>query len=139
MQQWSRAIRAGEVSSPKTILGFFAIVLAILVGGAVSAAVALGGGDYRFLIPIIFLFVGVVFIVLVAIVVLAMWRDPTRLMLGRMTGREYIDFVRLTQGDSRHGEVDRRFVLPASPIVFGSGPNPPSGSALGEPDAGDEQ
>jgi hypothetical protein len=51
-------------------------------------------------------------LLLLVVVVVAMMKDPTRLMLGEVTGREFIEYHQLTQGDSHRGES----VEPLRPI-----------------------
>lgn len=103
----NQVLRTGEHSSPKTVLGFFGVVLLIVVGGSTGLILALSSSektvDY---VPYVLGFSALVVVALLTTVVTAMVKDPTRLMLGQITGREYIDHRRLTLGDSTSGEFE---------------------------------
>ena len=101
---FSRQIAAAEQTAPKTVLAFIATTLAIIAaatgvltvglaaaGHGILAASALGGGF-------------VLFASLLVWVVAAFQKDPSRLVLGPMTGREFLEYQRWTAGDSVAGE-----------------------------------
>lgn len=101
----SHTIKSGSYKSPKTILGFFAIVVGILVTGA-SAVIGLISRveSLHPLIPWILVFSAIVVVIVLVGVFLTAWKDPTVLMLGQMTGHDYIEHKKLTLGDSGAGE-----------------------------------
>jgi hypothetical protein len=79
-------------AAPRTILGFFGIVLLLVVSGGVAAIGFLARHSaLYYLIPDVLLGV-VLFAVLefVAVIAVAL-TDPTRLMLGQITGGEFIE------------------------------------------------
>ena len=101
MQAAALAFRA-----PKTVLGFFAIVLGIVVAGA---SVALGifsrtPALHNLITPIL-LFVAVLIVALLVGVFITAWKDPTVLMLGEISGEAFIENRKLTLGDSVFGET----------------------------------
>ena len=100
----SRIVGA-QVRSPKTILGFFAIVLGILATGAVIVVVALARTPslHHLIVPIL-LFVAILIVVVLVGVFITSWKDPTILMLGEISGTAYIENRRLSLGDSLRGE-----------------------------------
>jgi hypothetical protein len=101
----TRAVIRKQSTSPKTVLGFFAILLAIVATATVPVVAILASQkELRYLIPIV---LGVVFgaFLLLMLVVLAIvvFGDPTRLMLGEMTGSEYSEHQRMVLGDNVSG------------------------------------
>jgi hypothetical protein len=102
-----QALGVSTYAAPRTILGFFGIVLLLVVSGAVAAIgfLARHTGLY-YLIPDILLgSIAFAVLELVAVIGIALV-DPTRLMLGQMTGTEFIEHRRLglLLGDSAYGE-----------------------------------
>jgi hypothetical protein len=102
----AEALTTATYRAPKTILGFFAIVLGILVSGAaIIIGVLAGSAELRHLVlPILIFAGGVLLVVLIGVFVTA-WKDPTILMLGQVTGEVFIENRRLTLGDSNIGEI----------------------------------
>ncbi len=95
---------AGEYAAPKTVLGFYGAVLAIVEAGVIGALAVLATNDsLHYLVPWVFGFAAVVLITLIGVVVTMNIRDPAKLQLGRVTAREYIEVQRMTLGDSIAG------------------------------------
>jgi hypothetical protein len=118
-----QGVRTGEYSSPKTVLGFYAGVLVILEAGVVAATGVLATQDsLHYLIPWILAFGAATLIVLIGIVVAMNVRDPTKLQLGQITGREYIE-AQVTLGDSTAGEYLETFLVPGDPSMPPSTPH----------------
>ena len=87
------------------MLGFYAAVLVILEAGVVgSTAVLATESSLHYLIPWTLGFGALVLIGLIGVVVAMNVRDPTKLQLGRVSGREFLDYQRVTRGDSIAGE-----------------------------------
>jgi hypothetical protein len=124
-----RKTQTDEYSAPKTVLGFYAGVLAILEAGVIGATAVLATQEsLRYLIPWVLAFGGVILVVLIAIVVAINVRDPTKLQLGQMSGREFIEYHRMTLGDSLGGERAEDIpVLQARPSDISGGPTLPPG------------
>ena len=101
----TRRIAGAQVRTPKTILGFFAIVLGILATGAALVIGALAGEPalHKLIAPILLFVAALIVIVLVGVFVTA-WKDPTILMLGEVSGEAFIENRRLSLGDSIRGE-----------------------------------
>ena len=100
-----RAVRGGERTSPKTVLGFLAIMVSILASATVFSVLFLSEkSKLYYLIPIVLMVFIVVFVLITGAVLLIGWKDPSKLMLGQITGRDYALIQRLTLGDSNAGE-----------------------------------
>lgn len=104
-RETAEAFTTARYQAPKTVLGFFAIVLAILVTGvAAVVAILARNSTVTYLIVPILVFAGIVVIgVLVGVFVTA-WKDPTILMLGQVSGEIFVENRRLKLGDSVAGE-----------------------------------
>lgn len=125
MRQMSREISSGTYSRPKTVLGFFGIVLLILVAGVVGLGGVVGRYDLSDkLVWVALAFVGVVVIVILFEVFRHLRRDPTRLMLGEMSGQEFAEYQKMTMGDSLTGEVIETTPVPESALKVGTPPLP---------------
>lgn len=122
----TRAVASRESSSPKTVLGFFVLVLTVM--GAVTVpliAVLASQEDLRYLIPIVLTVVAVIFLVVLgAILWIVIFGDPTRLMLGQVTGSEYREFQKMVIGDSESG-VTLLLARGATPQVTAETTPPP--------------
>jgi len=87
-----------------------AIVL-IVAGFALGAIVAFAGNDdLHWLIVPVLLFFGASVVALVAVVLRLAQKDPTPLVLGEMTGKDWIAHKQLIMGDSLQGD---RVEIPA--------------------------
>jgi len=111
----SRSVGAG-IRSPKTILGFFALVLGIAVVGAAVAIRTLAQTTnlHNLVLPILMFTGGLVIFVIVAVLAIALI-DPTKLMLGEISDEAYIENRKLSLGDSLHGEQVELVQVSASP------------------------
>ena len=119
---------AGVFKTPKTILGFFAIVLAILFIGAIwiVAILAADPNLHCLILPILLFLAAVLLLVLIGIFVTA-WKDPTILMLGQVTGEVYLQYRQLKLGDSFQGESIEDITVRGRPIATEAIQLPPSG------------
>jgi len=68
-------------------------------------AVLAGHSNVAYLVPYVLGFGAFVFIVLLAAVVILNFKYPEKLMLGNVTGSEYVEIQHATLGDSRSGEL----------------------------------
>lgn len=109
-----------QFRSPKTVLGFFAVLIAILASGAVFAIGIFARVPelHGFIAPIL-VFVGTVIVVTLIGVFVTAWKDPTILMLGQMSGEVYVEYRRQLLGDSTSGEYLEKnpVAIPHSPAV----------------------
>jgi hypothetical protein len=128
-----RSSHKGEYTSPRTVLGFYAGVLIILEAGVVAlSAVLAADEDLHYLIPWLLLFGGVLLVAIIAIVVVMNVRDPTKLQLEGVTGREFIAYQRITRGDSISGEYVEEVPIAVSDnkaIEVAQSPEVPEGEA----------
>ena len=108
LREATRAVTAANYRAPKTILGFFALVVAILssstvvVIGILARVPALHG----LIIPVLLLLAGIAGAAIGGVIATA-WKDPTILMLGQVSGKIYIANRKLTLGDSATGDSSR--------------------------------
>jgi hypothetical protein len=124
MAERFRTTQSGEHSEPKTVLGFYASVLAIVEVGVVAAiAVLASQKELRHLIEPVLIFGGVVLVALIGVVVTINVRAPMKLQLGKVTGREYIEYEQMTLGNSITGEYIER--VPRS-VTSGAELSPPT-------------
>lgn len=111
IRQAVEAVTSRESTAPRTILGFLLAMYAVLLAGSVAVVIALVSTGSSSLIPYVLAFIGLMTVVLGAAVLVITWKDPTRLMLGQITGREYAAIRReLTFGDSESGERKTTFI-----------------------------
>jgi hypothetical protein len=111
----SEAVTAANYRSPKTVLGFFAIIAGILISGSVFAVgIFARVRELQWLIPPVLWFCAIVIVALLGGVFITAWKDPTILMLGQITGDVYIENRRLTLGDSVGGEFTHLLGSPAA-------------------------
>lgn len=106
---------------------------------ALGAIIALAGNsNLRWLVAPVLLFFALGVVVLVVVVLRLAQRDPTPLVLGEMSGEEWIAHKRLLMGDSERG--DRLEVPPSlgEPVLQAETedvePDPPTGLPAGEDD-----
>ncbi len=101
----SRAMQSRRTENPKTVLAFFATVLGLVLTAVVAAAAVLAGKEsLSHLVPWVLGFGGLASVALVGGVLTLAVLDPSKLMLGQVTGTEYAEIQRVTLGDSRTGE-----------------------------------
>lgn len=104
IQQAIESVSRRESSAPRTILGFLLGMYAALIAASAAVLVALAASDSAHFIPFVLGFDALVTLGLgVAIIVIA-WKDPSRLMLGQITAREYANIRRLHLGDDKWGD-----------------------------------
>jgi len=110
----NRALFSKKKSEPKSVLGFYAIVIGILFAGSVAASSALAWSDTdTWLIPWILGFSALFLIVLVVGVFFVMLRDPSKLMLTHVTGDEFLAIQsHHTLGDSLTGQETSLLLRP---------------------------
>jgi hypothetical protein len=121
-QQVTQAFSRGEYSSPKTLLGFLgAIYVAVLAFFLAVTIVVVSSDSVRWLIGPILLFVALGTVGLLAAVLYFARKDPTPLVLGQITGGEFNEHRRITQGDSLRGE---RILTSKAPLEVESGVEP---------------
>ena len=114
----NRSLFARRKSEPKSVLGFYAIVLGILCAACVAICGALAwSGTAVGLIPWVLGFAALFLILLVAGVFVVMLRDPSKLMLTHVTGDQFLAIQsQHTLGDSLRGEHTISVLLsPRSP------------------------
>lgn len=106
----------GEYAAPKTVLGFYGAVLAILEAGVIGTlAVLATNKSLHYLIPWVCGFGALILMALIVVVVAMNIRDPSKLQLGQVTAREYIEVQRMTLGDSIAGAYTEEVpTIPAS-------------------------
>jgi hypothetical protein len=114
MQEATEAITGASVKSPKTILGFFAIVFGLLcsVAAVLVWTFARTPALHGLIVPVV-IFVGSVVLMLLIGVFITAWIDPTILMLGQVSGEIYIQNRKLKLGDSTSGEYTEHVISPA--------------------------
>jgi hypothetical protein len=98
------SIRGRESSAPRTILGFLIGMYGVLVSGSAAVILGLTTTESDDLIVYVLIFIAVVTLALGLAVLVITWKDPSRLMLGQITGREYAAIRHLTLGDDVSGE-----------------------------------
>ena len=106
MQQVASQLALKRTQQPRTILSFFAIILGLVIAGAVGVIVALSSsGRSTYLIPIILIGLLLLFVGVVGMVIWLAIHDPSKLMLGQVTGTEYVAIQQhVVLGDSLRGE-----------------------------------
>jgi hypothetical protein len=120
IHQLTHAIRTGEYRSPRTVLGFFAGMVGIAATVLIFVIWLLEkSANLRYLIPIVLtVFLAIFLFVLVGVMLIAL-KDPSKLMLGQISGRDYAEIQRVTLGDSRSGEhVENVMIIPPSPSMI---------------------
>ncbi len=101
----SRRTEGGVYSTPKTVLGFYAGVLAIVELGVVAAIGVLATQkELRHLVPWVLAFGAVILVLLIGVVVAINVKAPMKLQLGQVSGRDLIEYERMTLGDSIAGD-----------------------------------
>jgi hypothetical protein len=117
---------AGIVRTPKTVLGFFALLIGILFVSATWVIRILASRIelHYLIIPVLVFLAAILVLVLVGVFVTA-WRDPTILMLGQVTGEVYLQYRRLVLGDSASGEFIEDIKVGPTPTEPGRKQLPP--------------
>jgi hypothetical protein len=124
-----RHTKREEYSAPKTVLGFYAIVLAVLEAGVIGATAVLATQkELRDIVPWVLAFGGVVLVVLIGVVVTINVRAPMKLQLGQVSGSDLIAYEQMTLGNSTTGEYVENVPIAMPPGGQRPWPSPP-GSA----------
>lgn len=102
----TQAVRGRQTINPRTVLGFYATVLGLMLTGTVAAVGVLASTKtYTTLIPWLLGFAGIMLFLLLSGVFIITLINPSHLMLGQITGTEFAEIQRTTTlGDSTHGE-----------------------------------
>ncbi|MFL4475554.1 hypothetical protein ACIPVK_16280 [Paeniglutamicibacter sp. MACA_103] len=106
IKQVTNAMRGRQTINPKTVLGFYATVLGILLFATVSVVAVLASNNVElWLIPFLLGFSGLLLLLLLAGVFVVSLIDPSKLMLTQVTGTEYAHIQEtLILGDSNRGD-----------------------------------
>lgn len=100
-----RSVRSNRTENPKTVLAFFATVLGIVLTAVVLATgLLVRQGGYEGAVIAVLVFGGGLAVLLIGAVFTLTLKDPSKLMLGQVTGTEYAEIQRVTLGDSSSGE-----------------------------------
>jgi hypothetical protein len=103
LQGVSRAAR--EVRHPRTVLGFYAVLLGLVEAGVVAILVVLvSQQDLHYLVPWVIAFGALIFVAIIVVVVAMNMIDPTKLQLEPIKGQEFLDYQKVTRGDSIGGD-----------------------------------
>jgi hypothetical protein len=132
IHQLTHAVRRGEFKSPKTVLGFFAGMVGIAASVMVLTIwLVERTASLRYIVPsVLIAFLAIFLLVLISVMVIAL-KDPSKLMLGQISGRDYAEIQKITLGDSSSGErVERMIVTPPSSAVVTA-----SAEVMHDPDA----
>ena len=98
-------MRSRYTENPRTVLAFYATVLGLVLAAVLGCVWILASTGVRTgAIPWLLGFAGAVFVALVAGVFVVTLVDPSKLMLGRVSGTEYAEIQSVRLGDSRTGE-----------------------------------
>ncbi len=107
MREMLSSVQSRQIASPKTVLGFYAGVMAILDSASlVAIGVLAQTHTMTWLIPWILGFAAAVFVLLLGGVFALNLFDPSKLMLGQVSGTEYAALHSVRLGDSATGERD---------------------------------
>lgn len=107
------SIRGRE--APKTIVGFLVVVYGMLMAGATATAIGLATTKEADLVVYVLIFIAVITVAFGIVLLVITWKDPSRLMLGPMSGREYAALRYILQGDDSSGERIERLLGP--PVI----------------------
>jgi hypothetical protein len=126
--------RVSEVSTPKTALAFYAGLLVIVVAAvAVAAGICATSSSLHYLVPWVLLFGAVSLVVIVGVVIWLNVKDPSKLQLGEVTSRDYVQIqqAKAIRGNSIGGEFKeaKPTGVPEDGGQPGADPNPSIGAA----------
>jgi hypothetical protein len=100
-----RGVVQRHTEQPRTVLGFYAISAGIMFSGMVGLIGVLGWtGEAAWLIPYLAIAAVAIFISMIVGVFVVNLKAPEKLMLGRVSGSEFVEIQRVQLGDSRSGE-----------------------------------
>ncbi|WP_328532970.1 hypothetical protein OG836_22495 [Micromonospora zamorensis] len=101
----TKAVQGRQTVNPRTVLGFLATVLGLVLAAAISGVAILATTQIETrLIPWLLVFCAALALLLIGGVFVVTWVDPSRLMLGQVTGTEYAEIQKTVLGDSLRGE-----------------------------------
>ncbi|WP_433355037.1 hypothetical protein ACQPYV_31920 [Micromonospora saelicesensis] len=105
LQQITEAVGGRKTVNPRTVLGFYATVLGIALAAVVGATSVLAATKTAtHLIPWVLGFGGFLLLLLLVAVFGVTLVDPSKLMLGQITGTEYAYIRQASLGSSTTGE-----------------------------------
>jgi hypothetical protein len=123
------SIRSRETAAPRSIVGFLLALYSVLMVGAVATVVGLVSSSQSGLVVYVLGFIGLITVALCVAVLVITWKDPSRLMLGEVSGREYAALRYIKVGDDVSGERAER-ILSGSIIDGGLAEEQPSEALL---------
>lgn len=101
------------------MLAFYATVLGLTLAATVGVVTALAWSrTATSAIPFVLCFGGLAFLLVLGSVLYINLRDPSRLMLGRVTGSEYAEIQHLRLGDSQSGEREVPVTFSGSAVAM---------------------
>ena len=101
----TKAVQGRQTVNPRTVLGFLATVLGLVLAASISGIAIIASTKVAtYLIPWLLLFCAILSVCLIAGVFIVTVLDPSRLMLGQVTGTEYAEIQKMVLGDSIRGE-----------------------------------
>ncbi|MFG2037530.1 hypothetical protein [Dactylosporangium sp. NPDC048998] len=114
LKEVTEAVRGRQTINPRTVLGFYATVLGLLLAAVVSGSAVLASTKTAtWLIPWLILFAAVMFVALIAGVFVITLIDPSKLMLTQISGTEYATIRKITLGSS---ESERTELIAIRPL-----------------------
>jgi hypothetical protein len=97
-------MKSSEHASPKTAFAFFGSVIAIITSGTAAVTIGLAASDHAGM-AIAALVGGVLILGAILLwVIHTFGKDPTRFVVGPITGTEFLKILQWTAGDSTTGE-----------------------------------
>jgi hypothetical protein len=93
-----------ESSRPRTILGFLGAVIGVIATAMVVLVGSLARYEAGYIAPVLIVGTALIALLLVGFFI-ALVKDPTRLMLGRVETRDFLAHRLLTLGDDVSGET----------------------------------
>lgn len=103
-QMWE-SFRSVKGKSPKTVLGFLWSFAALALAGFLGFSwICTVSPSLIPAFPWVAVFCGVIVVGVGATTVVAMFKDPSRLLLTTVAATDYVDIQRLRLGDSSSGE-----------------------------------
>ena len=100
-----RGVMQRHTEQPRTVLGFYAISAGIMFSGIIGLISVLGWtGEAEWLIPFLAIAAILIFVAVIAGVFIVNVKAPEKLMLGRVSGSEFVEIQRVQLGDGQFGE-----------------------------------
>ncbi len=101
----TKVLQRRETAQPRTVLAYYGAITGLVLGGVVGAVSTLAAtGVSTYLIPWLLGFGALIVVAVLVGVFVVMLKDPSRLMLGQVSGREYAEIQQVRLGDSVRGE-----------------------------------